>query len=159
MSDRPLSDLEKKLKHLSRGLIADAGGVEASASCHGIRVGKTQFGAYQNLNHDQFMPLDVLICLTEATGNPQLLEEVARRCGYRIERLSAVASGEAMQHVAAVAKEAAEVVQAAALGLADGHLCAQDSARLEAEMLDVQRVAGEGAAAIRAARLAAGTAA
>jgi len=157
MSDRaPLSQMDKKLKNLSRALIADAGGVEDAPLCPGMRVQKSSLGTYQSLNHDQFMPLDVLICLTEVTGNPQLLEEVARRCGFRIEPLRDGGAGTAMQHAAAVAKESAEVMMAIATGMADGRLCATDLARVEAEMLDVVREASSGVAAARAARAAAG---
>jgi hypothetical protein len=142
-----LSAEDATLKHLTRALNEDAGGTEAAAAALRGRVGATMLGNYQNLNHAQMMPIDVLIRLTQVTGNADLLEEVARRCGFRIERIGGLSAGNAIAHAAAVAKETNDVLQALANGMADGRLCGKDRATIQAEVLDVVRVATEAAAA------------
>ncbi|WP_424138189.1 phage regulatory CII family protein [Roseomonas chloroacetimidivorans] len=142
-----LTPEDAKLKHLTRALNEDAGGTEAAAAALRGRVGATMLGNYQSLNHAQMMPIDVLIRLTLVTGNAELLEEVARRAGYRIEKIGGASVGNAIAKVAAVARETNEALQALAAGLSDGHLSDQDNAAIQGEMLDVVRAATEAVAA------------
>ncbi|MFH5924575.1 phage regulatory CII family protein [Roseomonas xinghualingensis] len=140
-------------KTLARVLIEKAGGLEAAAACLRGRVGRSQLANYQSPHHDQFMPVDVAIRLTEVTGDIALIEAMAERAGYRLTPIGAVEPGCAVRSVAAVAKETNEALQALADGMGDGALCGRDVARIRSEMLDIARVATEGAASLGSASL------
>jgi hypothetical protein len=147
MSDRPC-DSDIALKTLARVLIEKSGGLEAAAACLRGRVGRSQLANYQSPHHDQFMPVDVAARLSVVTGDACLIEEMAKRMGFRLVPIGAVEAGCAVQIVSAVAQETNEALQALSAGMADGMICERDRDRIQGELLDVARRASEGAAAL-----------
>ena len=144
MSDHHPVDMP--LKVATRLLIERVGGLEAAASC--TRIGKSQLANCQSPHSDQYLPIDVVCRLEQIVGEPMVTKELARRSEHRLEPLGAVEPACAVRVVSAVAQEANDALQALSAGMVDGVLDDADRARIQGELLDVARVASEGAAAL-----------
>jgi len=70
---------------------------------------------------EKFMPVDVLVDLCRDLGSPAIVEDIARMLGFRLVPLQAESdgSGVGVADLAAVSKEANDVVGTIARGLAD----------------------------------------
>ncbi|TPL30204.1 hypothetical protein [Mesorhizobium sp. B2-4-7] len=73
---------------------------------------------------DKFMPIDIVVDLCRDIGAPVLIEEMARQLGFKLVPLEPCEGGDpGIADIAAVSKEAADVVGALAAGLSgDGKL-------------------------------------
>ena len=144
MSDTPIA----AYKTLARVLIEKAGGLEAAAACLHGRVGKTRLGDYQNHNTDGVMPADVIVRLSQVTGDRSFIAMMAGAVGYGLVPEMPVPAGNAVEAVAAVMQEVNEAAQALSRGMSDGTLCDSDVAEVRRELMDAGRVAIERAASL-----------
>ncbi|MDX8513566.1 phage regulatory CII family protein [Mesorhizobium captivum] len=73
---------------------------------------------------EKFMPIDVVVDLCRDIGSPAIVEEMARMLGFRLAPIAeAEAGGQVgVGDIAAISKEANDVVGTIARGLADGRL-------------------------------------
>ena len=73
------------LKRATRRQIKACGGLEAAATM--TRVGKTELGYYQGLQHpERFAPIDVVADLTANGGGLHILDALAGLAGCSVER-------------------------------------------------------------------------
>jgi hypothetical protein len=72
---------------------------------------------------DKFMPIDVVVDLCRDIGSPAIVEELARMLGFRLVPMADAASNAApavgYADIAAISKEANDVISTIADGLAD----------------------------------------
>lgn len=138
MNGNSRSAADAALKSLTRVLIERVGGVDAAAAVlnngHTRGVKRSQVANYYNPACDQFLPIDLAARLEEvAVGEPVVTAELARRAGYVLTRPAAAPGDCVLRELADVQAEAADLSRALAEGLQDGHLCAEDLARIERE--------------------------
>lgn len=131
---RPTNEDDRlALKAAARRQTKASGGQEAASAI--TRVQHQTISRYGNPEHDQdHMPVDVVVDLTRDSGEPFLIREMARQCGFGVHRIEAKTSIETIfRGVHDIAKETAEVHCALIDVLKDGHLDDIDNALKEIE--------------------------
>lgn len=105
--------IANRIKAHTRALIKSIGGTEAAALY--CRLGKAQLSNCENIHTDQFLPIDVLLDLTAATGDTRLIDDLVS-----ILTPSRVNKANLMASMTAANKEGFEVINAGMEAMADG---------------------------------------
>lgn len=102
------------------------------------RISYGQLSKCQDLNTDQFLPLDVALDIDSLAGEPVLTRALAARLGYDLVPTSApVIQAEPGQHLAGLARESGDVISRYAAALADNKLTLSELAALEADLAEL----------------------
>lgn len=97
------------LKAATRMLIREAGGVELAAKV--TRVERAELSRYENPSTGRFLPVDVLLDLESANGEPHVTRELARAQGHVLIALPRLeGTGEWGRHLGAIAKDCGEAI-------------------------------------------------
>lgn len=120
----------RAIKAATRLLIRDAGGLELAAKV--TRVERAELSRYENPAVERFLPVDVLLDLEAANGEPHVTRELARRLGHvLIELPRHEAGGKWGDHLGQIAKECGEAISVVGQALAgDGEITMDDLRRL-----------------------------
>ncbi|HCX68570.1 phage regulatory CII family protein [Parvibaculum sp.] len=112
-------DTYLRLKAATRLLMRDAGGLELAAKV--TRIERAELSRCENPNVGRFLPVDVLLDLEAANGEPHLTREIARAQGHvLIELPSLDGTGEWGRHLGDIAKECGEAIAVVGQALAQG---------------------------------------
>jgi hypothetical protein len=146
------------LKRATAALVKAGGGVEAAALL--CRLGKSQLACAGSVNEaDRFLPADAILDLESCTrglpGWPQITGFLARQHGLALVDLSVAEDGggpvDWLQHIAALSKEAGDVVSKIAANAAGGLSAAEVAgSELERECDELIDAAVKLRAAVRA---------
>jgi hypothetical protein len=132
----PCAPGDRALKSLLRALIDRLGGLDAAASI--VRVGRSQLSSYGDPGAgNAFVPADVLAHLEAAAGEPLVTAELARRANCALLPLTPIGGGDLAGRFARLGAETGQAFSAYADAIADGHLSAEDSARIAREAQEV----------------------
>lgn len=124
-----------QLKGATRLLIRDVGTVEAAAAI--CQVGHSIVGRYQHVDAPEFITIDKVAVLESQDGvYPHVTQALAAAAGHiLVARPKVPADGIAAAHLAAVAKEAGDVLSRFGTSLAgDGAIDAGEARKLIAEV-------------------------
>jgi hypothetical protein len=127
------------LKTVTRALVQACGGVEAGSAA--ARLSKTSLAAcYDPHTPDRFLPVDCMLALERAAGDPVLTRHLAALQGFALVQQAAL-GGDFISQVVKLSREYGELSAAFALAHADGKLSAEDFQGLALEALQVAGLA------------------
>jgi hypothetical protein len=136
------------LKTHVRRLIALLGGIEAAATV--TRVGRSRLAEYADVHaQDRHMPIDILLDLELAAGDPLVTAQLAAAQGYVINPLQ-FGEGDVAEALARVSKDAGTTLSDAVQAIRDG-LPADERIKLVADLTELQRAAQAALGALGAA--------
>jgi hypothetical protein len=129
------------LKRATRRQIKACGGLEAAATM--TRVGKTELGYYQGLQHpDRFAPIDVVADLMANGGGLHILDALAGLADCSVERRK-LDGGELNLDMASFGEHASATFRDYAELVAHGGVSEDDTVRLDGDLDLVIRSAME----------------
>ncbi|EHM00459.1 hypothetical protein HMPREF9946_02590 [Acetobacteraceae bacterium AT-5844] len=140
---------------MTRLLVERIGGLDATVAAlseGGRQVRRSILSAYQSQHSDRWIPGDLIARLEEVAGEPLITAELARRAGFVLVRANGAAGECVMHKLAHLAADYADLQRATTEGLADGHLCEEDLARIERGAMELHRAIGNLLSTIQARR-------
>jgi hypothetical protein len=109
------------LKAAHRRLVAGLGGVDGAETATSRR--RSVLADYGNINTGHYTPIDVVLDLEAALGEPVVTRELARAAGFRLEPLVFEAAAlDPLARAASLAADAGELCARALRDHADGTL-------------------------------------
>ena len=134
---------DRSLKVATRRQVKASGGLEAAARVS--RVSSSRLSQYQSIDHDSYVPIDVVVDLTTDSKEAHALEAMAATCGYFLLPVDFGESGQLSVDFAefgeATAQSFADYQRALSEALSNnGHLTSKDKRKLEDDFMKIAHV-------------------